>query len=82
MRSDKAWFAPKRYGYGATPSTWQGWVATLVFVAAMALDMAYLRGATRWLGVSILILLFVGVCHIKSSAPWRWRWGDDRRSAG
>ena len=27
------WFKPKRYGYGATPITWEGWVFTLLIVA-------------------------------------------------
>jgi hypothetical protein len=26
------WFRPKRYGYGATPITWEGWVFTLAIV--------------------------------------------------
>ena len=26
------WFTPKRYGYGATPANWKGWVATLAFI--------------------------------------------------
>jgi len=29
------WFKPKRYGYGATPATWQGWAVTLGTVLAM-----------------------------------------------
>ena len=29
------WFAPKRYGYGAKPVTWQGWAVTLGFAAAL-----------------------------------------------
>ena len=24
------WFRPKRYGYGATPITWQGWLLTVL----------------------------------------------------
>ena len=34
------WFRPKRYGYGATPVTWQGWALTFaapgLIVAAVA----------------------------------------------
>jgi hypothetical protein len=27
------WFRPKTYGYGATPSSWQGWLAVAAFLA-------------------------------------------------
>ena len=27
------WFKQKRFGYGATPVTWQGWVLMLVYLA-------------------------------------------------
>ena len=38
------WFRPKRYGYGATPVTWQGWV--LVRRRSVAVDWCSGR---RWL---------------------------------
>jgi hypothetical protein len=31
----RPWFRPKRYGLGFTPSSWQGWVATGVYVAVL-----------------------------------------------
>jgi hypothetical protein len=30
------WFKPKRYGYGATPVTWQGWALTLAATLVVA----------------------------------------------
>lgn len=30
----KPWFVPKKYGYGLTPVTWEGWVCT--FACAVA----------------------------------------------
>jgi hypothetical protein len=29
----RPWFRPKTFGIGMTPATWQGWIATLVFIA-------------------------------------------------
>lgn len=29
------WFRPKRVGWGATPSSWQGWLFTVVLLAAL-----------------------------------------------
>jgi len=31
----KGWFGPKVVGWGASPRSWEGWLATIVFVAAL-----------------------------------------------
>jgi hypothetical protein len=76
------WFKPKRYGYGATPVTWQGWAVTLATVLAMvAVNVGLsLTEPHYWafaLGFDALALavLFV-VCRRKTEGEWRWRWGD------
>lgn len=33
MKSQKLWFRAKRYGWGWTPATWQGWIILAGFVA-------------------------------------------------
>ena len=30
------WFRPKRYGYGAEPSNWKGWLATFAYLFVVA----------------------------------------------
>jgi cytochrome c biogenesis protein CcdA len=78
------WFRPKRYGYGATPVTWQGWAltfgsvavivaATLMVARHSALDVVF------WLGVAIVfaaIFALVEISRRKTDGEWRWRWGD------
>lgn len=32
----RAWFGPKRIGYGFRPQTWQGWLVTLAVVVLVA----------------------------------------------
>lgn len=77
------WFKPKRYGYGATPITWQGWAVTLGTVAAMLVVSLYLRlTATSLWALAVLIgfdtaaivTLFI-VSRNKTDGEWRWRWG-------
>jgi hypothetical protein len=77
------WFKPKRYGYGATPVTWQGWAVTLGAAAAMVTVSLYLRLTERhdWalaaiLGfdVAVIIALMI-VGRRKTEGGWRWRWG-------
>ncbi len=78
------WFKPKRYGYGATPVTWQGWAVTLGTVLGMVAVSLYLRLAAKSLGALVLLLAFdaaaIAVLWIvsrrKTNGEWRWRWGD------
>ncbi len=41
------WFKPKRYGYGATPVTWEGWAFTGLVVAILAGSGLLLLGNGR-----------------------------------
>jgi hypothetical protein len=84
------WFTPKTHGYGAYPSTWQGWAAVvgftiliLVLAAVMAVRPAIagtvsVTGMLVWLALSTLLVAgFVWFCALKTDGPWRWRWGGD-----
>ncbi len=77
------WFKPKRYGYGATPITWEGWAVTLGTVIAMVVVSLYLRLTERhYWALAVLIAfdvfalgtLFV-VSRRKTDGVRRWRWG-------
>jgi hypothetical protein len=78
------WFKPKRYGYGATPATWQGWVATLAIALAMAgIDAGLVLTAKHYWTLAALLgfdALAVGFLVVltrqKTEGEWRWRWGD------
>ena len=73
------WFKPKRYGYGATPVTWQGWVLVLGIVAVMVVVSLYLRrtepfywGLTAMFGFDAIALIALAiVCHRKTDGEWR-----------
>jgi amino acid transporter len=77
-----AWFVPKRYGYGATPVTWQGWTLTAVFFVLVILVAALLlRGAP----LSAKLAAFFAVEAVLVAAMWiisyrttagAWRWGN------
>jgi hypothetical protein len=80
------WFRAKTYGWGWTPSTWQGWAVTIVWSAALAAWLFY-----RWpadgvspgwhfdlvtvAGSLLLAAVFLVVCWIKGEPPGSWRWG-------
>ena len=44
MAEKKPWFRPKRYGWGYSPQTWQGWVIVVAAVAALIVVVRVVRG--------------------------------------
>ncbi len=77
------WFKPKRYGYGAAPSSWEGLIATALCALAIIADFAavelWLPGR-RLAAVAIAAVILVGFCWLawsRTEGGWRWRWGDD-----
>ncbi|CUS45737.1 MAG: hypothetical protein V4610_17525 [Pseudomonadota bacterium] len=71
------WFAPKLFGFGATPVTWQGWALTLGFCAALLLDIRFLPGDLLKAIVGVTLAAgFVTISWRKTDGGWRWRWGS------
>ena len=78
------WFKPKRYGYGATPITWQGWAVTVGTVLAMLAVSLFLRLTEKghWALAALLAFDVVAlsilaiVSRRKTDGEWRWRWGN------
>jgi hypothetical protein len=79
MSDGPEWFAPKRYGYGATPISWQGWALTLGFVAIMILiAITFAARPVQLIAVGVpLTVAFMVICARTTRGGWRWRWGDD-----
>jgi hypothetical protein len=82
--ASRPWFRPKRYGYGATPASWEGWAVTLGTAAAMAGVSLGLRLTTRSLWALAGVVAFdvfalaalVAVTRSKTEGGFRWRWGE------
>jgi len=87
--TDTFWFRPKRYGYGAEPKNWRGWLAAGLFILAAA-SIAWFglvatvlggqeasteRTALVWCALIAITTGFVWFCHRRTDGPWRWRWG-------
>ena len=81
------WFKPKRYGWGATPANWRGWLATCGFIAIIYAFLAGIVAYRSELTVEAVIvwavafvaveLLFIWIAWKKTNGAWRWRWGSD-----
>ncbi len=76
------WFKPRRYGIGATPTSWEGWAITAAYVVAVVALAAWFQAhahAHVWILLAVLawltgVLIFVSWKRTKGG--WRWRWGD------
>ena len=77
------WFRPKTYGYGATPTTWEGWAVTagaVIVIAAAALLIPNYggRSPSAWItffGVEAVVLAALWIIsRRKTDGEWRWRW--------
>jgi O-antigen/teichoic acid export membrane protein len=82
-RNEEAWFAAKRFGYGAgIPITWQGWVTLaviVVLIVGFALVFPQTEGMTSVAALGLLLLGLVALIAIsarKTRGGWRWRWGE------
>jgi hypothetical protein len=84
--TNRVWFKAKTYGWGWTPSTWEGWAVTIVDLAAVLGWGGYLVShpalATRsdFLLVALLPIIaaaaiLIVLCWLKGERP-RWRWGE------
>lgn len=77
---DGYWFAPKRFGYGATPVTWQGWVVTLGFAGALLLAIRLLPTLAEKIVVALALVGALTVISVaKTDGDWRWRSGKRDR---
>ena len=79
MSEGPEWFAPKRYGLGATPVTWQGWALTLGLVGILILLSRTFAGRPILLFAAAvpLVVAFVVIVARTTRGGWHWRWGED-----
>lgn len=79
MSESPEWFARKRYGWGATPVSWQGWAITIGFIAIGI-------GAARFFAdrpivvaaiVAPAMIVLLVITAKTTRGGWRWRWGSE-----
>ena len=73
----KAWFGPRRYGWppGWEPVSWEGWLATLVFVIVVV-GGVLLEGGVRVVTMVVSVAAWLVVCVLKGTSPGGPEAGD------
>jgi hypothetical protein len=82
------WFRPRRYGYGATPVTWEGWALTVAVAAIVAISVAAMNlladrvNFAVWIAwaaiIAAVVVSFVRISRQRTDGEWRWRWNAPR----
>jgi hypothetical protein len=83
-KPQKLWFKRRRYGWGWTPVTWQGWLCIVVFLAivissSFTLPMKPNEPTSGQILVFLMyvagaVLALIGVSFMKGPLP-KFRWG-------
>lgn len=83
----KLWFKNKRYGWGWTPASWEGWVAIAIYTFLLIHILRNILALSAigrlhgvWFAISYGRILFLTaalllLCYLKGEKP-RWHWGD------
>ena len=64
-----AWFGPKRWGWGWSPASWQGWVVTVVFAAIGQVLKNILPPRRAALATLAMAAAFLGVVVLTGDPP-------------
>ena len=77
------WFKRKLFGWGWTPVTWQGWLATALFVGLIVWNATRIDGVSHSANDTLinfipqtilLVVILIAICY-KTGEPPKWQWG-------
>ncbi len=80
---NQLWFKGKTFGYGWTPTTWQGWLTIVVgvlpaLIGALLMDSSETTSAQAlllyFIAVAIGVAFMIMVSYKKGPKP-KWNWG-------
>ena len=77
-QNKKYWFKPKKYGYGAYPSSFEGFVLVIGYILAIYCILAIGLISNPNIYITLIIILTASLFIIsknKTDGEWKWRWG-------
>ena len=75
--ANKYWFKRKTYGYGATPTTWEGWLVTLGFIAFVFWRSSSVEKIPLQFILELVLLIYImlKITQKKTEGGFKWQWG-------
>jgi len=86
MKEKNLWFKARKYGWGWTPITWQGWLVTFLFLCLVYSNFLDVDSLSHSVSDTLmnfafrlifLILALILVCYVKGEKP-QWRWSGKK----
>lgn len=81
MKNNKLWFKAKTYGWGWCPTSWQGFLITLISILVFIFFWRnIMQGKNILINFIVIIIDFTVlllVCYKKGEKP-QWRWGNKK----
>ncbi|MDE1918014.1 MAG: hypothetical protein KGH96_18210 [Sphingomonadales bacterium] len=74
----KIWFRRRRFGWGWSPATKEGWAVLLAYLLVILACKSALshHGPALPVAVVVATLGLIAICYARGEAPG-WRWGDN-----
>jgi hypothetical protein len=70
LLGSKVWFGPRRYGWGWSPVSWEGWAVMAAYVVGVLVVVPLAaRGTTAALALVGVTAALMAVCVVKGTAP-------------
>lgn len=78
----KLWFKAKRFGWGWTPATWEGWLVLVLYLVGIApvfifnntQPESFFEVLRLFPQVLVITVFLIIICYVTGEKP-RWRWG-------
>ena len=81
-KEQDVWFRARKYGYGWTPVTREGWFVTVVFIVLLLFAGFRVEQTGDVVSfitfLTISIAVFFTIAYKTGERP-RWRWGNKRK---
>ncbi|MFZ2521885.1 MAG: hypothetical protein WAX44_02575 [Minisyncoccia bacterium] len=80
-KDNKLWFESKKYGWGWTPTSWEGWFVLLLYIVAITLNFLNIdkfshSASDTLINLSLPFIIntifLIIICYAKGKRP-RWR---------
>jgi uncharacterized membrane protein YhaH (DUF805 family) len=77
----KLWFKRKSYGWGWTPSSWEGWLSLFVWLLFFVYIVKEISPENIFVPMACIAILtsaLITLCYAKGEKP-KWQWGKNEK---